>query len=111
MPPAKITYDLPPDAPPSVLREDGIESGFIGTLQGLKYEYRRDITDRASVEQIASSKSDPGNGYPKTLRCFLQKCALGKTISRYMVLITTEQKLLPPRNQRNPTWPLNVELN
>lgn len=65
MPPAKITYDLPPDAPPSVLREDGIESGFIGTLQALKYEYRRDITNRATLEQIASFKSDPGNGYTK----------------------------------------------
>jgi hypothetical protein len=52
MPPAKTTYDLPSEAPPSVLREDGIESGFIGTLQGLK--------------------NDPGNGYTKTLLCFLQ---------------------------------------
>ncbi len=72
MPPDKITYDLPPAPAPSVLREEGIESGFIGTLQGLKYDYRLDITDRASLEQIASSKSDPGNGYTKTLRCILQ---------------------------------------
>ncbi len=49
MPPAKITYDLPSDAPGSVLREDGIESGFIGRLQGLKYEYRPDITNRATL--------------------------------------------------------------
>ena len=48
MPPAKITYDLPPAPAPSVLREDGIESGFIGKLQGLKYEYRPDITNRAT---------------------------------------------------------------
>ena len=34
-----------------MLREDGIEYGFIGKLQGLKYEYRADITDRASLEK------------------------------------------------------------
>jgi type I restriction enzyme R subunit len=31
MPPAKFKYNLPDDAPPSVLREDGIESGDDGT--------------------------------------------------------------------------------
>lgn len=31
----------------SVVREEHIEYGFIGKLQGLKYEYRRDIHDRA----------------------------------------------------------------
>ncbi|MFN0079858.1 MAG: type I restriction endonuclease, partial [Prosthecobacter sp.] len=51
MPPSNITYDLPSDAPRSVVREDTIEYGFIGTLQGLKYEYRPDITDRASLER------------------------------------------------------------
>jgi len=30
---------------PSAVREDAIEFGFIGTLQGLKYEYRKDIRD------------------------------------------------------------------
>lgn len=52
MPPAKITYDLPPAPAPSVLREDGIESGFIGKLQGLKYEYRPDITNRATLGRV-----------------------------------------------------------
>jgi type I restriction enzyme, R subunit len=33
------------------VREDTIEYGFIGTLQGLKYEYRADIRDRATFEQ------------------------------------------------------------
>ena len=37
-------------APAPVLREDGIEYGFIGKLQGLKYEYRPDIRDRAALE-------------------------------------------------------------
>ena len=50
MPPPKFTYDLPADVPSSVLREDGIESGFIGKLQGLKYEYRPDITNRDTLE-------------------------------------------------------------
>ena len=51
MPPANSTYDLPPDAPSSVVREDGIETGFIEKLVGLKYDYRPDITDRASLER------------------------------------------------------------
>jgi len=34
----------------SVVREEHIEYGFIGTLQKLKYEYRPDITDRATLE-------------------------------------------------------------
>jgi type I restriction enzyme R subunit len=47
---ANVTYTLP-DFQSSVLREDGIESGFIGKLQGLKYEYRLDITNRATLEK------------------------------------------------------------
>jgi HsdR family type I site-specific deoxyribonuclease len=50
MPSSKSTYDLPADAPSSVLREEHIESGFIGKLQGLKYEYRPDITNRSRLE-------------------------------------------------------------
>lgn len=50
--PSKITYDLPFDAPSSVVRKETIESGFIGTLQGLKCEYRPDITNRATLEQM-----------------------------------------------------------
>jgi hypothetical protein len=37
---ANVTYTLP-DFPSSVLREDGIESGFIGKLQGLKIKSRK----------------------------------------------------------------------
>ena len=40
MPRSEVRYTLPSDLPPAVVREDGIESGFIGTLQGLKYDYR-----------------------------------------------------------------------
>ena len=39
-----------PSAAGAALREDTIEYGFIGKLQGLKYTYRRDISDRASLE-------------------------------------------------------------
>ena len=46
----KFTYDLHSDSPSSVVREDTIEYGFIGTLQKLKYEYRPDITNRATLE-------------------------------------------------------------
>jgi type I restriction enzyme R subunit len=107
------------------------------------------VNPRRAMEQIVEYKNDPGNGYTKTLLCFLQlfivsnrdqtfyfannnarhfafnaderflpvyefadednrkirhlsefadhflkKCDLGRTISRYMVLIATEQKLM-----------------
>jgi type I restriction enzyme R subunit len=110
------------------------------------------ISPRRAMEQIVDYKNDPGNGYTKTLLCFLQlfivsnrtetwyfannnarhftfnaderflpiyqfadkenikitrlysfaetflvKCALGQTISRYMVLIASEQKLMMMR--------------
>jgi type I restriction enzyme R subunit len=61
MPHSKFTYDPPSDFPSSVLREDGVESGFIGTLQGLKYEYRSDITDRASLERNFREKFESLN--------------------------------------------------
>lgn len=50
LPPSNTPYDLPSDSPSSVLREDGIEYGFVSKLQGLKYEYRSDITNRAALE-------------------------------------------------------------
>ena len=107
------------------------------------------ISPRRAMEQIVEYKNDPGNGYTKTLLCFMQlfivsnrtstyyfannnarhfafnaeerflpiyefadednkkityldtfaeyflrKCDLGKTISRYMVLVACEQKLM-----------------
>ncbi|MBK9306269.1 MAG: type I restriction endonuclease subunit R [Nitrospira sp.] len=51
----------PADASSSVLREDTIEYGFIGTLQGLKYDYRSDITDRASLEKNFREKFEALN--------------------------------------------------
>ena len=111
------------------------------------------ISPRRAMEQIVEYKNDPGNGYTKTLLCFLQlfivsnrdrhlvfrqqqrppfrlqcrralpaglpvrrrgqqedhppgrasprrflaKCTLGQMISRYMVLVASEQKLLMMR--------------
>jgi type I restriction enzyme, R subunit len=110
------------------------------------------ISPRRAMEQIVEYKNDPGNGYSKTILCFLQlfivsnrdrtfyfannnarhfafnaeerflpvyqfadvdnkkvvhldsfaetflvKCNLGQTISRYMVLVASEQKLLMMR--------------
>ncbi|VVO15483.1 Type-1 restriction enzyme R protein [Pseudomonas fluorescens] len=107
------------------------------------------VNPRRAMEQIVEYKNDPGNGYTKTLLCFLQlfivsnrdntyyfannnarhfsfnaderflpiyqfadeankkityldsfaetflvKCMLGQTLSRYMVLIASEQKLM-----------------
>jgi len=110
------------------------------------------MSPRRAMEQIVEYKNDPGNGYTKTILCFLQlfivsnrdrtfyfannnarhfafnaeerflpvyefadvdnkkivhldsfaetflvKCTLGQTISRYMVLVASEQKLLVMR--------------
>lgn len=110
------------------------------------------ISPRRAMEQIVEYKNDPGNGYTKTILCFLQlfivsnrdqtfyfannnarhftfnaeerflpiyefadvnnkkivhldsfaetflvKCTLGQTISRYMVLVASERKLLMMR--------------
>lgn len=110
------------------------------------------ISPRRAMEQIVEYKNDPGNGFTKTILCFLQlfivsnrdqtfyfannnarhfafnaeerflpvyefadidnkkivhldsfaetflvKCTLGQTISRYMVLVASEQKLLMMR--------------
>lgn len=43
--------DRPPDLPPLVASEEAIESSFIGKLKSLKYDYRPDITNRASLEK------------------------------------------------------------
>lgn len=46
-----ITYGKSSGEKKPGIREDHIEYGFIGKLQGLKYEYRADIRDRAALEQ------------------------------------------------------------
>ncbi len=51
----------PPATSPSIVREDTIEYGFIGRLQGLKYEYRVDIIDRATLEKNFRDKFETLN--------------------------------------------------
>ncbi len=46
----KVSYHETTDSQSSVVREEHVEYGFIGKLQGLKYEYRPDIRDRAALE-------------------------------------------------------------
>ena len=64
MPPQNPAPELSADAPSAAgaaLREDAIEYGFIGKLQGLKYTYRRDISDRASLENNFREKFEALN--------------------------------------------------
>jgi type I restriction enzyme, R subunit len=61
MTPPKVSCHPAPDLLSSVVREDTIEYGFIGTLQKLKYEYRPDIHDRATLEQNFREKFDALN--------------------------------------------------
>jgi type I restriction enzyme, R subunit len=62
MPPASDSiYPEPRDPRNLVLNEQALESGFIGTLQGLKYEYRPDITNRATLEQNFRAKFEALN--------------------------------------------------
>ncbi|MFM2197774.1 MAG: hypothetical protein RLZZ505_1206 [Verrucomicrobiota bacterium] len=58
---SKISYHDIPDPPSASLKEDGIESGFIGKLQGLKYEYRPDITNRGTLEKNFREKFEALN--------------------------------------------------
>jgi type I restriction enzyme R subunit len=58
---SKFTYDLPPEPQRAVVREDTIEYGFIGKLQSLKYEYRKDITNRVTLENNFREKFEKLN--------------------------------------------------
>ena len=61
MPASQSTYDLPAQAPGPIVKEEHIEYGFIGKLQNLKYEYRADIRDRATLEQNFREKFEALN--------------------------------------------------
>ena len=61
MPLSKSIYELSSGAPNPVVKEEHIEYGFIGTLQNLKYEYRADIRDRATLEQNFREKFEALN--------------------------------------------------
>lgn len=61
MPPSTPTYAPAPGAPIHAVKEQQIEYGFIGKLQGLKYEYRADIRDRAALERNFREKFEALN--------------------------------------------------
>ncbi|MEY2843146.1 MAG: hypothetical protein RI920_1183, partial [Pseudomonadota bacterium] len=61
MPSSKSTYDRSSGAPGLVVKEEQIEYGFIGKLQGLKYEYRSDIRDRVALERNFREKFEALN--------------------------------------------------
>lgn len=61
MPDSNFNYGQSSDTTRSVVRENRIEAGFIGKLQSLKYEYRRDITDRATLEKNFREKFEALN--------------------------------------------------
>lgn len=55
------TYAPAPGASSPAVKEEQIEYGFIGKLQGLKYEYRPDIRDRAALERNFREKFEALN--------------------------------------------------
>lgn len=61
MPSSKPAYDSSSGAPIPVVKEEDIEYGFIGKLQSLKYDYRPDIRDRASLERNFREKFEALN--------------------------------------------------
>lgn len=61
LPELEGTFSKPSVNPNSGVREDSIEYGFIGKLQSLKYEYRKDIRDRAALEQNFREKFEALN--------------------------------------------------
>jgi type I restriction enzyme R subunit len=58
---SNVPYDQPANKPRHVVKEEQIEYGFIGKLQGLKYEYRADIRDRAALERNFREKFEALN--------------------------------------------------
>lgn len=56
-----LNYPSVSDSRPSVVREQTIELGLIGKLQALKYVYRQDITNRATLEQNFRAKFEALN--------------------------------------------------
>lgn len=61
MPSSISIYDQYPASPRHSVKEEQIEYGFISKLQGLKYEYRADIRDRAALERNFREKFEALN--------------------------------------------------
>jgi type I restriction enzyme R subunit len=61
MPSSSFPYPKPPSSQGLAVKEEKIEYGLIGKLQGLKYEYRPDIRDRAALERNFREKFEALN--------------------------------------------------
>lgn len=72
MPRSDVQYELPAHAPASVVREDIIETGFIGKLQGLKYS-------DAEQHRVKCMDADDGNSIT------WHTTGSGKTLTSLMV--------------------------
>lgn len=59
--PSTSSYAPASVTPSPAVKEEQIEYGFIGKLQGLKYEYRPDIRDRAALERNFREKFEALN--------------------------------------------------
>lgn len=59
---SKTHYESDSGSESFILKEEGIEYGFIGKLQHLKYEYRSDIRDRTGLESNFRKKFETLNG-------------------------------------------------
>lgn len=56
-----MRYEEPSESRRLTVREADLEMGFIGVLQGLKYQYRSDITTRAALEENFREKFEALN--------------------------------------------------
>ena len=63
MPSNTFPSDLASKVTRHTVKEEQIEYGFIDKLQGLKYVYREDIRDRASLEQNFREKFENLNRF------------------------------------------------
>ncbi len=61
MQPTNLSYGQSGTTPGHTVKEEQVEYGFIGKLQGLKYEYRPDIRDRAALERNFREKFEALN--------------------------------------------------
>jgi type I restriction enzyme, R subunit len=107
MPSSKLTYAQTTAQEPLLLKEEHIENQFIGTLQGLKYEYRRDITDRATLEQNFREKFEALN------RVHLTDAEFARLLDEFVVAdVFTASKTLRSINSftRDDGTPLNYTL-
>lgn len=98
MPNATSPYsDIPPQRS-AILREKGLEDHLIGRFQGLKYEYRPDIRDRAALERNFREKFEALNRVRLTDSEFtrlLDEIISGDVLAaaKTQVIVTTIQKL------------------